>query len=207
MIILRDKTFASKATIAGRPEKCAATQCAGVLIELIKVIEFYYHQNNMKHWLLEEIVGRYFSEAVNAHTLITDCLIRGDEGATVVKRIGNKLTTGDEFVEGVFDLFKPGKEQYRKYAPSYKTELDNMKFDVQFYRDVLKYISLVFTGQIEDPSSVDLWEVSRMRVDYDSTHKRNTVVNDETRRLLLECIVKIMGGYKTPEMIRLLRDY
>lgn len=207
MIILRDKNFASRAEIGARPDKCAEKQCEGVLIELIKALEFYDRQSNMKHWLLEEIVGRYFKEAVVAGTSITDCLIRGDDGPEVKRRIGIRLTTGDKFIEEVFDLFKPGKEQYRKYASSYKNELDNLNLDVDIYKRALKYISLTFTGQI-DPDVDDFWnnKISTMKVDYNSTCSLNTEVTKKTEHLLLQCIVNIKC-YSTPEMDRLLRNY
>lgn len=207
MIILRDKLFVAKNIIAGNPHKCAEFQGKGVLIELIKAIEFYDRQNNMKHWLLEEIVGKYFKEATAAGNLITDCLIRGEEREISSRRIGQVSSTGAEFVEEVFDLFAPGNEQYRKYASSYKNELDNLNLDVDTYKRVLKYISLVFAGQI-DLDVDDFWsnKISTMKVDYNSTCPLNTEVTERTERLLLQCIVNIKR-YSTPEMDRLLRNY
>ena len=207
MVRFKRKEFASIAQL-GDEVDVARMQGEGILIELIKVLEFYDKGRNMKHWLLEEIVGRYFKEAIVAGYLITDCLVQFEDRNTqiisrhFVTNLNTVIPMGNKFIESVFNKFNPGKEQYRKYIKDYSTELSSMYLDIEFYKRVMKYLALSFSGQI-DPRVIGFWDnsINRMQVNYDSEQRTNKDLSLASK-IILECIVNIKG-YEIDEIVRL----
>lgn len=197
------KLFSSKAALNGRPENVYKDQSEGVLIELIKIIEFYDRDRNMRHWISDEIVNRYFKETVDADDdlVITD--IFGRLESDIPKRFRQQkillgLSRGDNFIRETLGKFKPGKDQYNKYKKDYKVELDSMDPDnlVPFYKRVLKYLALSFSGQL-NPKNVDFWDstVDRTKVNYNSKSETNRDL-EEAKDILVTCIINIKG-YET----------
>jgi hypothetical protein len=159
-MIVKRKTFASKNAINDRPSNVIDLQAEGAMIELIKIIEFYDRETNMKHWIIEEIIGRYLKESVYPdynETTFSDVFARAIESNLPRRYKGFIGSSGIPFIESVLNKFKPGKEQYRKYQGSYKTELENMTFDAEFYQRAAKYIALSLTEQI-NPEHMGFWD-------------------------------------------------
>ena len=193
------KLFSSRAALDGIPKNVLEQQSEGVLIELIKIIEFYDRDRNMRHWISDEIVNRYFKETIRAGSelLITDTLARGEN--KLPNRFFNvKVSIGDNFIRETLGKFKPGKDQYNKYKKDYKVELDSMKHEdlVPFYKRVLKYLALSFSGQL-NPKTVDFWDsiVDRTKVNYNSKSNTNRDLG-EAKEILVTCIINIKG-YET----------
>lgn len=206
-MILKRKIFASTAALRHNPGQVIKYQSSGVLIELIKSIEFYDKEFNMRHWLLDEIVGKYFSETLKAKGdyKITDTLARGEKYLPKRFSTGKNISSGPKFIRETLELFKPGKEPYKKYEGTYKEELSMMNINdlVSFYQRVLRYLALSFTGQI-NPDLVGFWdrEVDLLVVDYES---QDPLTRDlkAAKKVLLKCIINVKG-YETPEIRKLL---
>ena len=199
MIVLRNKNFTSNAQLRNELS-VAKAQGFGILIELIKIIEFYdVGQDNMRHWV-SMITNKYFEEALRKDKFtITDCLVQFENPNNMNHALKHfraglrSIPMGKTFINLAFNEFNPGKEQFKKYSREYKNVLNTMQLNTDFYTRVMKYLALSFSGQI-NPKKVKFSDkiVDNLIVDYDS--KEDSNVNLEgAKEILLDCIVSIKG--------------